>query len=267
MIGRTNVGGGGKLNYSVICSTSEPSPKENCIWVNTSTASSGWTFSSAEPSSPSSGHVWFMTGADSLVAFSPADGIWLYPVQCQQYIGGAWVSKVAKSYLGGAWCDWWSGQLYDAGNEWTSVTGGWQTRGLKGTDSGLATAPTVVKGETSMTVSLAKQGSSNAAGVLEVANDIDLTDYSTVSFDLSGMTIGSNNYMELLVFDRSITVVKSNRSNIAAYTSLKTSTSPPDGVYSVDVSGLSGSYDIALWQQNAASSTTLTATIHKVWLE
>ena len=52
MIGRTNAGGGagGGLNFKVVGGTSAPaSPKENTIWVNTSTAITSWDFSATEP--------------------------------------------------------------------------------------------------------------------------------------------------------------------------------------------------------------------------
>lgn len=50
MIGRTNVGGGDNLNFKIVGGTAQPSnPKENTIWVNTSTAIHAWDFSATEP--------------------------------------------------------------------------------------------------------------------------------------------------------------------------------------------------------------------------
>ena len=75
--------------------------------------------------------IWIYTGNSSGVAF---DAIKIgndtmntvYPISAKQYVGGAWVDKVAKSYQGGEWVDWWNGYLFDNGiipsfvTEWKS---------------------------------------------------------------------------------------------------------------------------------------------------
>ena len=77
------------------------------------------------------GEVWFPTGASSPVSFNAVkkNGLMVYPLSAKQYIGGTWVEKTAKSYQGGAWVAWWNGQLYDNGNTYTSVTGGYSAYG------------------------------------------------------------------------------------------------------------------------------------------
>lgn len=73
------------------------------------------------------GVVWITTGTFSPVAFNALkeNAIQVCPISAKQYISGAWVDKSAKSYQGCAWVDWWDGQLYENGNQFTSVTGGW----------------------------------------------------------------------------------------------------------------------------------------------
>lgn len=110
MIGRTNTGGGGVggLNFQVIGGTTAPNnPKENTIWVNTSTKITGWVFSATQPTG-ATGMVWIPVGASSLAAFNALkkNNITVYPISAKQYISGAWVERTAKSYQNGAWVDW-----------------------------------------------------------------------------------------------------------------------------------------------------------------
>ena len=123
-------GGGASLNFKVVGSTSAPaSPKENTIWVNTSTEITSWVFSATEPESPAAGMVWISVGASSPVAFNALkkNNITVYPLSAKQYVNGAWVDKTAKSYQGGAWVEWMpEGALYFRGDQVESVTGGWQ---------------------------------------------------------------------------------------------------------------------------------------------
>lgn len=100
--------GGGGLNFQVIGGTTAPSnPKENMIWVNTSTKITSYIFSATQPTG-SAGMVWISTGTSSTVEFNALkkNGIQVYPISAQQYVGGAWVNKTAKSYQNGVWRDW-----------------------------------------------------------------------------------------------------------------------------------------------------------------
>lgn len=138
MVGRTNTGGGGGsggLNFQVIGGTTAPNnPKENTIWVNTSTKITGWVFSATQPTG-ATGMVWISVGVSSPAAFNALkknNNITIYPVSAKQYVSGAWVDKTAKSYQNGAWVYWWNGHLYEYGNQYESFTGGWTSTGYKG---------------------------------------------------------------------------------------------------------------------------------------
>ena len=100
-------GGGASLNYDVVGGTSRPggSVKENTIWVNTAVNITSHVFSAGHPSSPSAGMVWFGTGKSSSVAINALkkNGLYVYPVSCEQYVSGSWVSKDAKAYQDGEW--------------------------------------------------------------------------------------------------------------------------------------------------------------------
>lgn len=127
MLGRTNTGGGGSggLNFQVIGGTAAPSnPKENMIWVNTSTKITSYIFSTKQPTG-SDGMVWIATGTSCTVEFNALkkNCIQVCPAAAKQYVNGIWVDKVAKSYKSGAWTDW-SVELYPPSSNWNAATNG-----------------------------------------------------------------------------------------------------------------------------------------------
>lgn len=109
MIGRTNAGGGGaSLNYKLVGGTSQPaSPSANTVWVNTEAAITSHVFAADQPTG-AEGMVWIKTGTASGAAMSVTkkNPVMVYPLDCKQYVSGAWVSKTAMSYLNGAWVPW-----------------------------------------------------------------------------------------------------------------------------------------------------------------
>lgn len=101
-------GGGGGLNFQIIGVTTAPNnPKENTIWVNTSTKITDWVFSATQPAG-SDGMVWFQIGTSSSVPFNALkkNTLRVYPMSCKQCVSGSWVAKRAKTYLNGKWTDW-----------------------------------------------------------------------------------------------------------------------------------------------------------------
>lgn len=165
-------GGGAGLKLKVVGGTAQPaSPKENTVWVNTDTAINGYAFSTAAPTNPVAGMVWFQTTTDSLVAMNidKKNTVMLYPGGCSQYIGGAWVSKTAKTYLNSKWLDWMV-YLYNLGDECTSITGGW--------DDYLDNAGySITKGADYLKI---KGVNSQYSGTGSTTNAIDLTKYKTL---------------------------------------------------------------------------------------
>lgn len=127
-IGAVEASGGGGLNFSVVGGLTQPAnPKENTIWVETDVPITIWTFSAAEPTEPVDGMVWIIAGTSSTVEFNALkkNGIQVYPISASQYVSGAWVDVIAKSYQNGEWVDWWDGVLYNAGDTYDSYTGGY----------------------------------------------------------------------------------------------------------------------------------------------
>lgn len=121
-------GGGGGLNFKVVNGTTAPSnPKENMIWVNTSTKITSYIFSATQPTG-SAGMVWISTDTSSEVEFNALkkNGIQVYPLSAKQYVSGAWADKTAKTYQNGKWVEWIT-DLFLLSKDGThdDVTGGW----------------------------------------------------------------------------------------------------------------------------------------------
>ena len=122
-------GGGGGLNFEIVGGTSQPSGRENTIWVNTDVKIPAYAFSTTEPGNHVPGMVWITIAAESPAGFNAlkkGNTIMVYPIAAKQYVGGEWADVTAKSYQNGAWVDWWNGELYEPGNTYEMYTGGWQ---------------------------------------------------------------------------------------------------------------------------------------------
>jgi hypothetical protein len=263
MLGRTNTGGGGGggLNYTVVGGTSAPSnPKENTIWVNTSTEITFHAFQPFTPSNPQEGWVWIKAGTESGVAFNALkkNRIQLYPLSAKQYISGAWVDKTAKSYQGGKWVDWWNGQLYDNGNQYTEVTGGWAAYAYKISTSGSdPTKPTLTVGSNNLKLSFATASSGGyRAGALFTEKAIDVTNYSKLTMTVSSYSNGADGKPGF-----GLTKNKAN-----SFTSAASTTIDSTGTKTVDISKLSGTYYVYLEMSGVNKNQTVIVAFTKVLL-
>lgn len=120
MIGRTNAGfGGGGGGLRIVSGLTEPvKPKENMIWVKSDKAGKKYVFAEAAPEAPFEGMIWFSATGGGIIT------------QANVYADGAWNRVDAYMYLSGAWvhiASAWDGELYDSGNQYKSVTGGWKS--------------------------------------------------------------------------------------------------------------------------------------------
>lgn len=119
MIGRTNAGagggGGGGLRVAVGL-TAPSSPRENTVWVKSDKAGKQYVFAETEPGSPGDGLIWFCVTNVGIITKTSvyADGAWTL-VDTYMYLSGAWV-QIASA---------WNGELFDDGNQYEDVTGGW----------------------------------------------------------------------------------------------------------------------------------------------
>ena len=252
-IGRTNVGGSGGLNLKIVGGTSQPSGKENLIWVNTSTAINGYAFSATAPTIPAAGMVWFVTGtsASAAINIDKKNKVMIYPNSCYQYISGAWVSKTAMTYLGGTWVDWmlW---LYKAGDTDTGlVAKAWKYSSAS--NSGVV--PSISYGADAVTIKIASS-SGGFSGVAYFPDTYDLTGYSRLVADvtISGSlnSWADANINGLFIWDS--LNVSYFETNAVAKTYPKTT-----GTFelSIDVSSLSGEHYIGFGLRYESSAVSI----------
>ncbi len=137
-------GGGSQLYYDVVCQTAEPAKKEGRIWAKSSVAMTRFLFNDApwstavvgtvmvtgnlggvNPSSTNSIIQVFSTKVSGIV-----NSMKVKPYRCQQVQGstGNWVDVDAYVCHSNTWIQFsssWGVPLFDNGNQYVNVTGGW----------------------------------------------------------------------------------------------------------------------------------------------
>lgn len=243
-------GGGTALNFRVVGGTSAPSnPKENTIWVNTSTTITDWVFSATQPEA-ATGRVWFLTGASSTVEFNvlKKNRIQVYPSSAKQYVNGAWAKKEAQTYQGGAWVEWIpAGALFWHGNQCTDVTGGW---GVNKSATSSKDAPTCAF--ESNRIRLTNSGFASS-GILSTVQKIDITNAKVLSVDVTK----SGSTSPILYVGGSRTDWNSNC--VANVTCSAT------GVIELDVSSVTGRHYVGFYIY--ADASTLDFSVNEVYCE
>lgn len=105
-------GGSNPLNFRVLGGTTQPaSPRENDIWVNTSTNIPQWIMSPIDPLEANilislpAGTAWIQTSSDDSLVFNALkkNGLYVCPVSCKQYIDSEWADLEAYACQGGEW--------------------------------------------------------------------------------------------------------------------------------------------------------------------
>lgn len=225
------------LNFEVTGNPQPETAKENTIWVDTDTAITGWSFSAVQPETAVEGMVWFFTAEYSTTPFNALkeNEIQVYPISAKQYISGAWVDKAARNYHGGAWVTWWSGELYDSGNEYTAFTDGWKATTFAGSTK-------VTKDTTSMTIK-----TDYGDDALYCSKKIDLTNFS--QFVVTGKSFRNNGSAERRAGNTKIciwsAIGSSASSNRAAYTDYPAE--DYDGELKLNVANLTGEYYVGVF--------------------
>ena len=214
-------GGGAGLNFAVKAYASEEAllaaaPAENTIGVITSTPITSYIFSAEEPSPAVAGQLWITVGTSSQVAFNALkkNAIQVYPTSAKQYIDGAWADVPCKSYQGGAWADWWNGELYDSGNIYEDVTGGW-------TSDETAQIPTITYNAATMEIKASVSGYNRK---VRTGKKIDMGMWSSLVFDGTHTNAQTYNTMGLLDDNKaevaSVQLINGHELDISAFTGM-----------------------------------------------
>ncbi len=163
--------------------------------------------------------------------------------------------------------------LYRLGNEYVSLTGGWQARAWTGNGAVYtATAPGLTKNAGNMVIGMPNTYSSGKSGVVEILNNVDLTPYTTlrvkVNLAIGGCSAVSGADGKQLIYlvcaaDRSASNKWTSSSIYKALSQVFTHTSTSafnasNAEYTLDVSGVNQAVDVffgLVWKQQAAGST------------
>lgn len=247
--------GGASLNFNVKTYTSEvelkaDKPRENTIGVITTTTMTSWVFSATEPTEPEVGMVWIFVGKESSVEFNALKKhtLQVYPRKAKQYVGGTFEDKPVYSYQNGEWVTVWNGELYEKGNKFEFITGGWAF--VHGRVPDTYNIGTYTDNKDSITLTVTKDKATIEA-VTE--KKIDLTEHKTLNINITNENVG---YLWLKV---GTTQVMS--SGVARTDNLTA------GKGSLDISALDGEYYVAVEAfSNKESTGAGSATFDEVWL-
>lgn len=197
------------------------------------------------------GTVWIQTGTSSPVAFNALkkNCIQVCPISAKQYVNGAWVSKDAKIYQNGAWVEWaepWNGELFQNGNQYTDITGGWSESGYYYYSANYQT----VAPEIGNTIKLTANGY-NQCCVAGTQKAVDLTKAKTLYLDVLS-TVGQ-------CF---VCIVDSNK-NVYSDKWIAGRTLAA-GTITLDVTSVSGNVYIALFAVQDSDHPTNTAEVNNI---
>ena len=227
-------GGGNPLNYKVVGNPQPANPKENTIWLNTDAKITGYSFAAEQPEEMAEGEAWIGTGNNSYVTFDALkkNSLMVYPYFAKQMSGGILKDVPVKMFHDGAWVDLWDGTLYDKGNEYVDITGGWSVCLIPPNPNN--TSPTLEKREESIYISTWFR-QSNA---FSPNKPVDLTRYNAVSINVINFSGEAGYAYYLIVTPTHGSTMHEDRVAEVAIAS--------KGERTLDISKLSGEYYIAI---------------------
>ena len=180
----------------------------------------------------------------------PAAGTWTVTISNGTDTKSESVSITAAGQAEKVTLTYWSGELYDAGNQYTDITGGWIRHGTGGT---------VTFTDDNIYLETLDD---YTEGAVDTTNAVDLTGFATLKVTAS---VTNRQYMigQVSVYTKNA----AGKETIAASASLDSSST--ETVTSLDVSGLSGAYYVRIQSSGTQSSDYITGKFHvtKVKLE
>ena len=233
------------MNFVVVGGAEQPSnPKENTIWVKTETAIPEYVLSPFSQTKVLEGRVWIQTASAGDVVFDAIKEniLTVIIVKAYQCVKGVYKPVTASIYQSEKWTQFSSETryLYNAGDECTDITGGWQAYAYRSANSqSTAQAPTVNKYAASMKISMDMGSSTYYGGALFTENSIDMSGYTKLVIDVYAIT-GQLKFR--------VAAAKENGYTIAAGKVVSAT-----GETSIDISSLSSGY-IALAIEGASCS-------------
>lgn len=235
-------GGGTPLNFKIVGNPQPDNPRENTIWIDTDVPISSWLIDTAQPETASEGMLLLYTARYGTVSFNAIkkNGITITPTSAKQYVNGVWEHKPAMIWQGGAWKEF-ATWLYVNGNECKALTGGWEGRGWAWDSSTGAQVPFCVNEAERLAITMTTYDISS--GAAHILKDIDLTNVSTLTIDYE--LNGESHFAYLMVLPRN-TAYMENATKRVSIGGRSGAESLPRQSKSLDVSDLSGMYDVAI---------------------
>ena len=256
------------LNFQVKTANAMPSNPGtgNDIVLITGTPMKNWVMSPDTPTGAprTDGDAWIPYSVNGNTINAVRNGsLMINPLSALQYVDGKWSGVPAMVYPGGKKILF----IYNMGNEVVKETGGWAARAQAySSDFNNIITPEFKKEDFGFTASMASTAA--RSGVVEVQKDIDLTNVKKVIFDFATIEASgaTSEYrggrLVCSVLSRSAARFQSGATKFVEkiYTSTVTE---KDVAMEIDVSDLTGSYNIALgFAVRAESSSTNRVAVH-----
>lgn len=246
------------LNFKVVSGATQPaSPKENTIWVKSAIGIPYWVTAPSK-AAPSDGDnkgtvtFWWESATAAEVSGTTAAGFMpiknnatnppgymrLKPINCYQNQNGAktgWKRMDAYIYKSGTWVQFsktFDGNLFNYGPVNTDVTGGWKSDG-----GGSVTA----QSDGSV---LVEPATNHSEGIYHTVNKIDLSGYSKLAMNGCMWEQGGNYRTHICVWSE-VAYGDYEHGLVASLSNVEELNSSTKN-YTLDVSGLTGSYYIGV---------------------
>lgn len=258
---------GATLNYSVLpASTCPDTAQNNTMWVKNSYNAGNISIGRVQPKDPVTGDIWIETNSNMChIAIAPVEGeqLEIYPYRAWQYYSSKWNELTdRKSYINGAWENWLV-HLYDRGNEYSGFTGGWYGYATTLNSSTYNLYPTLTREDNSIytTANSTANAISRQSGYsLGIKNSVNLSGVNSIHVQVSSATASCT---------LGVRTPGSSYIDSSYRTNCYNNSSTPEE-FTLDVSGLSGLYEIAIVVVTNGSTTEsrpINFRLHRAWLE
>lgn len=245
MIGRTNarcggseIAGGMPIDITIVGGTAQPgNPEDHTVWINTSVPITSYVISYNEPTAYDQGMIWIEIQSDSDNIINVSDDVDLGIGIVRQYVNGGWKFMAGKVYQNSTWTPiqtW----VYYCGVYNTTLGGTWTRNNTSGT----------LLDEDGFIEKV--NGSSNYSS----GKAIDLTNISSVIFDLEVLRAGTYNFGYISVSAKSGSY-SNTWTNAPSTARTKLGSAAVRQKYTLNVSDLTGNYYITIGA-NSASGTS-----------
>ena len=245
------------LNFEIVGGLTKPTnPAENTIWVETNTEITSYSFSTSEPEDTSI--LWIKTAIKSDAYFNALkiNELFVYPIGAFLYDGSSYNKITGEIYKNGIWQPLIEPLIvFDSGNTYNDITGGWGLNLIYNTDS--ATGTVTFTGS-AIRCFVRSNTQYTAYRGIATTKTIDVTNYSKLCANFNYIGGHNNSY------NIAYAALCSGTSFAATGTAPGYATQQTTITY--DISNYTGAYNIGV-ASRTGPGLNLTLDFTKVWLE